>query len=201
MIIGLSRKPVGSGGAISWIKAFSKYCLSKGYTIKYNYKEKVDVFCSVANFSKPEELRYLKRNRIKILQRLGAIYLDYNYVDQSIIKQGNNNLKQLISYSDSIVYQSNFSKKILFGSLYNGKEPDGTIIHNSTNKNIFHPNVEPIIPKSDKQIILSFAYWGSPDTALESIKLLVEVAKRLQKYPSIELWVLGLAYKRSRRLC
>ncbi|GKX30824.1 hypothetical protein SH1V18_33040 [Vallitalea longa] len=194
MIIGLSKKPIGRGGAISWISAFSKYCINSGHQVKYDYTEDIDVFCSVANFNTPEELKYLKDKNIRILQRVGAIFLDYNYDRKSIIKEGNNKLRRLISYADHLVYQSKFSKNVLFGSLYNGKEPDGDIIYNCTNSKMFHPNVRTLRKRNGKKTILTSAYWGSPKTALDSIKLLIETARRLLCHPEIEFWVMGLAY-------
>ncbi|MCT4545241.1 MAG: glycosyltransferase [Vallitalea sp.] len=194
MKIGFSRKPIGKGGAITWIKTFSDFCVSKGHKVYFSYKDNIDVFCSVANYSKPEELKYLKDHNIKILQRLGAIFLDYNYDDQRIIKDGNEHLKQLIKYADCIVYQSNFSKKELFGSLYNGKEPDGHIIYNSTNTTSFNPQV-PLKSSKNKKIILSTAYWGASNTAFKSVNLLIEVAKLLKNNKDIEFWLLGLAPK------
>ncbi|GMQ60753.1 hypothetical protein AN1V17_51560 [Vallitalea sediminicola] len=193
MIIGFSRKPYGKGGAISWIKTFSNYCISNGHQVKFSYKNRMDVFCSVANFSLPKELRYLKNRNIKILQRLGSIFLDYNYDDKQIVIDGNNHLKQLIPYADTIVYQSVFSKKELYGSLYNKMEPDGDIIYNSTNASIFSPDSRTIYRHSNKKIILCSAYWGSLNTSLECIKLIVETAKKLQNHPEIEFWILGLA--------
>lgn len=195
MIIGFSRKPSGKGGAISWIKTFSNYCLSKGHQVRFGYKNKMDVFCSVANYSLPHELRYLKNRNIKVLQRLGSIFLEYNYDDKQLIVDGNNHLKQLISYADYIVYQSYFSKKKLFGSLYDNQEPDGDIIYNSTDTSIFSPDCKSIDKPIDKKVILCSAYWGAHNTSLECIKLIVETAKRLQNHHEIEFWVLGLAPK------
>lgn len=195
MNIGFSRIPVGKGGAISWIKTFSNYCVSKGHQVKFNYKNNIDVFCSVANYNQPEELKYLRRHNIKILHRLGSIFLDYNYDDKKIISDGNEHFKQLISCADYLVYQSKFCKTVLFRSLYDEKEPDGDIIYNSTNTSIFSPNVKPIFRPSNKKIILCSAYWGALNTSLECIKLVIQTAKKLQSHPEIEFWVLGLAPK------
>ncbi len=107
----------------------------------------------------------------------------------------NENLKKLIALSDTVVYQSHFSKKVLFRSIYDGSEPDGDIIYNTTNRSIFTP-YGPVIERDNphKKLILAIAYWGSPHTSILSLKLLIRLAKLLEHRHDIELWVLGESY-------
>ena len=86
MKIGFSQNYDGPGGARSWIKSFSKYCINNGHTVSYGFDDTVDVFCSVANLSTIKQLKLLKEKNIKILQRLGAIYLPYNHPNPILIK-------------------------------------------------------------------------------------------------------------------
>ena len=68
MKIGFSQNYDGPGGARSWIKSFSKYCINNGHTVSYGFDDTVDVFCSVANLSTIKQLKLLKEKNIKILQ-------------------------------------------------------------------------------------------------------------------------------------
>ncbi|MBQ5695112.1 MAG: glycosyltransferase family 4 protein [Clostridium sp.] len=199
MKIGFSQNYNGPGGARSWIEAFSKYCISKGHTVSYGFDDTVDVFCSVANLSTYKELELLKNKKIKIMQRLGAIYLPYNHPNPLLIKNKNDELKNLISFADSIVYQSHFSKEVLFRSIYNGSEPNGDIIYNSANSNLFTPTGEKLPNKSNKKIILAAAYWGTPDTATKSLNLLSSVISHYSNKSDIEFWVLGRAFAANQR--
>ena len=194
MKIGFSQDYHGPGGARSWIKGFSAYCLSKGHDISYGPNTDVNVFCSVANLSKPSELEELKRKEIKILQRLGAIYLLYNHPNPRLIQAKNDELKKIISYADEIIYQSEFSKRALFGSIYQGLEPDGDIIYNCADAHLFTPSGPTLERSKEKLIILAAAYWGTPDTATQSIDLLLNVLKYFESYKQIEFWVLGRAF-------
>lgn len=200
MKIGFSGHYDGPGGARSWIRAFSRYCLQKGHHVSFGPDPHVDVFCSIANISKLHELQLIKSHGIKILQRLGAIYLKYNDPRQDVLDRLNNNLKTLTSYSDTIVYQSHFSKEVLFRSIYDGHEPDGDIIYNTTNKSIFTP-LGPILDRPrDKKVILAIAYWGTPHTSIQSLKILIQLAYRLRQRKDIEVWVLGQAFPRDEAL-
>ena len=93
MKIGFSQNYDGPGGARSRIKSFSKYCINNGHTVSYGFDDTVDVFCSVANLSTIKQLKLLKEKNIKILQRLGAIYLPYNHPNPILIKNKNTELK------------------------------------------------------------------------------------------------------------
>lgn len=195
MKIGFSQNYTGPGGARSWIKGFSEFCIDKGHSVVYGFDTSVDVFCSVANLSKLKELQILKENNIKILQRLGAIYLPYNHPNSALINLKNTELKNLISCADSIVYQSKFSKEVLFRSIYDGNEPDGDIIYNSADANIFTPLGDKIPKSNNKKVILAVAYWGTPHTAQESIDLLKNIIKYYENREDIEFWVLGRAFE------
>lgn len=194
MKIGFSPHNDGPGGARSWIKSFSEYCINNGHTVTYDFTDKVDVFCSVADISKPDELDYIKKNNIKILQRLGAIFLPYNHPNQVIINSRNEITKKLIEYADDIVYQSKFSKECLFRSIYNDKEPIGDIIYNSANNHIFSPVGCRVPRPNNKKIILAIAYWGTPHTATNSIKILMNVIDHYENRNDIEFWILGRAF-------
>ncbi len=194
MKIGFSTDFNGPGGARSWIKGFSHYCVSKGCEVSYGPSTDVDVFCSVANLSKPSELEELQKNKIKILQRLGAIYLLYNHHNPNLIQSKNDELKKIITYADSIVYQSKFCKETLFGSLYKGLPPDGDIIYNCADSEIFTPFGPTLERSQDKKIILAAAYWGTPDTATKSMEILMRVLRHFETYKDIEFWILGRAF-------
>jgi hypothetical protein len=197
MNIGFSSHYEGYGGARTWIRNFSQYCISKGHKVSFGCDPTVDVFCSVANLSKIQELEIIKKNNIKILQRLGAIYLNYNYPDINLTKTKNKNLMDLIMYSDSIIYQSIFSKTVLFNSLYNGKEPNGNIIYNSTNTSMFNPIIPPLDKKpKNKKLIIAVAYWGTPNTATYSMEIFLKIADMYRYNKDIEFWVLGRGYKK-----
>jgi glycosyltransferase involved in cell wall biosynthesis len=150
--------------------------------------------------SKPEELKNIKDKKIKILQRLGAIFLPYNHPNPELIKNRNDYLKELISYADSIVYQSMFSKTVLFKSIFDGNEPDGDIIYNTVDSSLFTPEGEIINKPKNKKIILSIAYWGTPHTSAISIKYLIETAKLFQDREDVEFWVLGRAFPKDEKL-
>lgn len=194
MIIGFSQHYNGPGGARSWIKNFSDFCVYKGHSVVYGFDTSVDVFCSVADLSTVEEVKLLKQNNINILQRLGAIFLPYNSANQALLSNRNNKLKELISYADSIVYQSKFCKEVLFRSIYDGNEPPGEIIYNCANPNIFTPLGDKFPRNTNKKVILAIAYWGTPDTASKSIALLKDVIKHYENRDDIEFWVLGRAF-------
>ena len=199
MKIGFSQNYDGPGGARSWIKSFSKYCINNGHTVSYGFDDTVDVFCSVANLSTIKQLKLLKEKNIKIIQRLGAIYLPYNHPNPILIKNKNTELKNITSFSNTIVYQSHFSKETLFRSIYDGVEPDGDIIYNSADSNLFNP-IGPKLPRSkDKKIILAAAYWGTPHTATQSLKLLCDVINHYVSRDDIEFWVLGRAFENNQR--
>ncbi len=194
MKIGFSTDYYGPGGARSWIKGFSHYCMKHGHLVSYCFDDTVDIFCSVANLSSEEDLYTIKSKNIKILQRLGAIYLKYNHPNPLLIERKNNELKNLISYSDEIVYQSNFSKNVLFNSIYNGAEPDGSIIYNCADTKIFNSSIPKLKSNMDKKIILSVAYWGTPHTATSSINILFDVINHYESRDDVEFWVLGRAF-------
>ncbi|PKM94212.1 MAG: hypothetical protein CVU84_12175 [Firmicutes bacterium HGW-Firmicutes-1] len=193
MKIGFSADFDGPGGARSWIKTFSNYCKHKGHDISYGLDLNVDVFCSVANISTVSDLKQLKERGIKILQRLGAIYLYYDHPSKVLIDRKNDLLKELTSYADAIVYQSKFSKEILFRSIYNGKEPDGDIIYNSTDASAFSRYGYKFSRSQDKILILAIAHWGTPHTSAKLIEIFLNIAKRFQGIDDVEFWVLGRA--------
>lgn len=193
MKIGFSANSDGPGGARSWINTFSNYCKDKGHEIRYGFDLDVDVFCSVANMSTVEELKQLKRHGIKILQRLGAIYLYYDHPSKDLIDNKNKILRELTYYANLIVYQSKFSKEVLFRKIYNGNEPDGEIIYNSTDALTFKPNGNKIDRPLQKIVILAIAYWGTPHTSAKSIDLFLNVAQRFIELDNIEFWLLGSA--------
>lgn len=178
---------------MTWIRSFGSYCEAKGHQVVFGLDTSVDVFCSVANLSKIEDLETLKNSNVKILQRLGARYLDYNF-DKSIVNHENENIKKLIAYADAVVYQSEFSKTVLYRSLFDGAEPEGDIIYNSTDISLFKTEGERIERPKGKKIILTSAYWGSPQTSIQSIRILAELAKALLYNRNIEFWILGSAY-------
>lgn len=194
MKIGFSTNYIGAGGARTWIRNFSEFCMSNNLDVSFGCIPCVDLFVSVANLSTIDQLEIIKKNNIKILQRLGAIYLPYNELTHTKITAGNNNLKNIISYSDSIIYQSRFSKSILFGSIYDGKEPDGHIIYNSVNPHLFSPEGSTFKRPEDKTLLLCIAYWGTYHTAKKTIDLLTQTAQSLTYRKDIIFWVLGLAY-------
>ncbi|MGL4799240.1 MAG: glycosyltransferase [Cellulosilyticaceae bacterium] len=194
MKIGFSQHYDGPGGARSWIKGFSHYCIHQGHTVSYGYDPTVDVFCSVANLSTPLELQSLKDKNIKILQRLGAIYLPYNHPNAQVIQNKNNELKTLIDFADAIVYQSHFSKEYLFRSIYNQHEPDGEIIYNCADDSLFHPYGNKLSRPTDKKVILAAAYWGTPHTATHSMDILMQVIKHYEYRNDLTFWVLGRAF-------
>lgn len=194
MKIGFSQHYAGPGGARTWIKGFSEYCEAHGHLVSFGPHPNVDVFCSVANLSTPKELSTLKSHHIKILQRLGAIYLVYNHPNPLLIQNKNNELKEIMSYADHYVYQSQFSKHSLFGSLYNNQEPDGDIIYNCADSRLF-TSIGPRLDRpKDKKVILAAAYWGTPHTATHSISILTQVIEHFLPYKDIEFWVLGRAF-------
>lgn len=194
MKIGFSENYIGPGGARSWIRHFGNYCLSKGHQVIYGYDPTVDVFCSVSDLSKPEELAALRARNINVLQRLGSLFLPYNHPDQNLINLRNQTFKELIVQSNKVVYQSVFTKAVLYRWLYNGKEPDGEIIYNSTNPSLFTETGKTIPKPAGKKIILASAYWGTPHTAARSIQILIQVMKLFERRKDIEFWVLGRAY-------
>lgn len=192
----------GPGGARTWVKTFSRYCVLKGYNVSYGVDPTVDVFCSVANLSSVEDLKLMKDNQVKILQRLGAAYLPYQY-DDAVLTRCNNNLKEIISYADQIVYQSRFSKEVIFNYVYEGYEPPGAIIYNSTNSDVFRKmsKIDTQLfresrPNRSKKIILAMAFWGEPKAANESLRLLHKIIKMYEHREDVEFWVLGKAYKK-----
>jgi glycosyltransferase involved in cell wall biosynthesis len=200
MKIGFSQDYNGPGGVRSWIKSFSNYCLSKGHDISFGYDPDVDVFCSVAAMSKIEELEALKNKKIKILQRIGAIFLPYNYPSPELVKSRNDYFKKIISFADSIVYQSIFSKTVLLRSIYNGNEPDGDIIYNSVDASVFTPDGKTLHKPKNKKVILSIAYWGTQYTSAKSIQALINVAKLFKSKKNIEFWILGKAFPNDEKL-
>ncbi|PKM51927.1 MAG: hypothetical protein CVV02_04770 [Firmicutes bacterium HGW-Firmicutes-7] len=194
MKIGFSANYNGPGGARSWINTFSYYCKNKGHDIVYGFNLDVDVFCSIANLSTIEELRKIKEQGIKILQRLGAIYLYYDHPSKDFVNKKNDHLKELTSYADSIVYQSNFSKNVLFRSIYDGNEPDGEIIYNSTNTSIFKRNGYKVAKyQNNHLIILAIAHWGTPHTSAKLMEVFLNVVKRFKEIDEVEFWLLGKA--------
>lgn len=204
MIIGFPYYD-GPGGARTWTKSFSNYCKDKGYDIVYGYDKDMDVYCSVATLTPLEGLRHIKERNIKILQRLGAIYIPYQ-IGEKLAGQRNQRLREIVSYADRVVYQSRFSKEVLFRSIYEGHEPNGEIIYNSTNPDLFRGKRNHYFKNmfyrsaNQKKVILTIAYWGYPKAAEQSFNWLSEIIEGFEDRDDVEFWILGKGYPNNEEL-
>ena len=153
MKIGLPFGVEGLGGIRSWVKVFSEYCLNKGHQVSFNHDEDVDVFITIANSSRYEELIRLKRNGAKIIHRIDGLFFDYHLFSHESSDHFNELLAKNMNLADLIVCQSKFTDELVTYLL-----------------------------EGSKKMILSIAYWGVPLMADFSINTIINVAKLLPEY-------------------
>ena len=190
MKIGLPFGVEGLGGIRSWVKVFSEYCLNKGHQVSFNHDEDVDVFITIANSSRYEELIRLKRNGAKIIHRIDGLFFDYHLFSHESSDHFNELLAKNMNLADLIVCQSKFTDELVTYLLGQDNKIPRTIIYNGANKELFSPSGMKIPREGSKKMILSIAYWGVPLMADFSINTIINVAKLLPEY---EFWILGLA--------
>lgn len=111
----------------------------------------------------------------KIIQRLDGIYhfLDINYEEK------NQGIKDTFEEADFVIYQSDFSKKLVEGIF--GSKKDHSIVYNGINPTFFNKG-----NSKNGKIFLTSSKWR-PMKRLESIVQGFNYAN----IPDSELWVLG----------
>lgn len=193
MRIGFPCDSNGKGGVRTWIKTFSNYCVNNGHEVFYSHDSQVDVFITLANLSNKAQLEKLKSRGSKIVIRMDGIFFDYFTPSKKVAESLNNALVENICCSDLVIFQSKFSKDLV-DTILGNKKIKSTIIYNGIDKEIFSPNGD-VVPreKNDKKIILSMAYWGTPEMADFSIRTIVDLARKLEN-ENYEFWILGEAY-------
>ena len=197
MKIGLPFGVEGLGGIRSWVKVFSEYGLNKGHQVSFNHDEDVDVFITIANSSRYEELIRLKRNGAKIIHRIDGLFFDYHLFSHESSDHFNELLAKNMNLADLIVCQSKFTDELVTYLLGQDNKIPRTIIYNGANKELFSPSGMKIPREGSKKMILSIAYWGVPLMADFSINTIINVAKLLPEY---EFWILGLAYPKNEQM-
>ncbi|PKM94210.1 MAG: hypothetical protein CVU84_12165 [Firmicutes bacterium HGW-Firmicutes-1] len=199
MKIGFPIGTNGKGGATSWVKTFSDYCISMGYDVFFNTDEEVDVLITLANYLSLEKIMEYEKRNTKIIYRMDGIYFDYLLEDNKKVELFNKQVRDSISHADRVIYQSNFSKDLV-KLLFDGKEIPGDIIYNGADTKVFKPEGDVLLRPIDKKIILSIAYWGTPLMANYSIHAILKIAKEFLDNEAIEFWILGLAYPETEKL-
>lgn len=197
MKIGLPFGVEGLGGIRSWVKVFSEYCLTKGHKVFFNHNEDVDVFITIANASKYEELIKLKKNGAKIIHRIDGLFFDYHLFSHESSEHFNKLLAKNMNLADLIICQSKFTDELVNYLLGKESKIPRSIIYNGANKELFSPDGIKIFREGNKKMILSIAYWGVPLMADFSINTIINVAKLLPEY---EFWILGLAYPKNEQM-
>lgn len=199
MRIGFPIDTSGRGGAASWVRTFSDYCVSEGHEIFFTQEKEVDIFISLASFLPLQKIIAYKNRGTKIIYRMDGIFFKYIWDEKNKVELFNKQVMDSILHADKVVYQSHFSR-LLANQLFGDKEVLGDIIYNGADNKLFKPEGEILSRPRDKKIVLSIAYWGTPLMAENSIKTIIEIAKGLINNKEIEFWILGLAYPQTQKL-
>lgn len=176
------------GGIYSWSTIFRKFCIENGYLLG-NEDEKNDIFITIANTTPIKKLLQIKKNGTKIICRIDGLY--FNYFKDNADKE-NVDIIETLKISDFIIFQSNFSRKLI-STIFDVNSKPSTIIYNGANVNIFCPNGIKDKKNTNKRIILSLAHFGPPKMSLHSVETFVNISKELINDSRFEFWILGVA--------
>lgn len=137
------------GGPSTFMSNLKHFLEKKNITLEKDINKSKLIFFPISyNLRK---LKEIKKNNIKIIQRLDGVYypsqhgLDYIYINRKI-------KKIYLKYSDFIIFQSEYSKSQCYKIIGNKQDDQYSIIINGVNKEIFYPSKEKII---DKEFILT----------------------------------------------
>ncbi len=126
------------GGPGTFMRNLKTYLNTKGFSYLDNPKKARVIFFPIKYDL--AELKRIKKNNGKVIQRLDGIYYPAKHQDQYL--ELNKAIREIyLTYADFVIFQSNYSKKQCFAMFGEIKSDKYKVIINGVDHKIFYPNI------------------------------------------------------------